>query len=421
MRVSRSVVGSLAGPAVAYCGAGFAVGWLRAATPEAGLVWNAVPAPRVAAWVMALGHGVPLEVRTAIGVTSEEAAASLGRLGRTLGGEAAEAGIAFGFSVLLVPLTLFAVTAVASAWVARRAGVRTLRDLTVLAGTAGVVHGAALGVAARLSRVTRVFEGGIAAEVGFTDATGRLALGVGPAPWTALVVGAAWGAAFAAAGAMTTPALRERLGASTRIVYRGWLTGLILAAGSVAALLAVGGLVAVVTGRAPAPALTALGAALLAGNAVSAALLLAQGVSMDVALDAGPFTGWERMDLLHVGAAGEAAHPALWLLVAVPLAAGVIAGRGMRRSGVGIAPAAAGFGALWGLTMAVLAMLLRVRVLSSFSVGDLALGGGTAVFDPLASLVLGMLWGGVAAGAGAAMAGGPVTGSLQPVAGERST
>jgi len=59
------------------------------------------------------------------------------------------------------------------------------------------------------------------------------------------------------------------------------------------------------------------------------------------------------------------------------------------------------YGALWALTIALLALLLRVRVLSAFSVGSLDLGGGSAAVDPLIALVLGFVWGAPSAWIGA--------------------
>jgi hypothetical protein len=134
----------------------------------------------------------------------------------------------------------------------------------------------------------------------------------------------------------------------------------------------------------------------------AAGIVASNGVSMAVALDAGPFTGWERVDLLNVGASGDAAPPVVWLALLIPLAAGLVAGRfARRRSSYPVAQIALRFGALWGLTLAVFSLLLRVRVLSSFSVGGLDLGGGSAAFDPLVALGAGFVFGTLAAFIGA--------------------
>ena len=122
---------------------------------------------------------------------------------------------------------------------------------------------------------------------------------------------------------------------------------------------------------------------------------------MAIALDAGPFTGWERMDLFHLGVAGRAPF-ALVLLAIVPVGAGIVAGRFIaRRSALPPSRIALRFGVLWGFSLALLSLLLRVRVLSSFSVGALDLGGGSAAVDPLVALVLGFVWGAPAAFIGA--------------------
>jgi hypothetical protein len=107
------------------------------------------------------------------------------------------------------------------------------------------------------------------------------------------------------------------------------------------------------------------------------------------------------MDLLNFGVGGDA--PILLPLVAViPIAAGVVAGRFIRvRSEISNAAIAVRFGMLWGLTLALLSLLLRVRVLSSFSVGALDLGGGGAAFDPLIALAVGAVWGTATSYAGA--------------------
>jgi hypothetical protein len=245
-------------------------------------------------------------------------------------------------------------------------------------------------------------EGTIAPELGLGAATGHLAIGVGHRPIVGVLVGAAWGAAFAAAGGLSARPMRERISSDDRIVLLAWMRGLGAMAAVIAGLLLLGGAVAAFTGRAPSLTLVVLGALMLSANAVAAGIVASNGVPMAVSLDAGPFTGWERMDLLSVGTAGEAAPPYMWLVALLPVAAGIVAGRfARRRAAMPYAGIALRYGALWGLSLAVLALLLRVRVLSSFSVGSLDLGGGGAAFDPLVALAFGLIIGTVSAYIGA--------------------
>ena len=416
MRLWRGILASVAGLAAGFVAALVAASSLRAATPDADLVWNAVPPGRVTTWVLALAHGVPVRIRTTAGISAQDAPGSVGRLGELLGGRGGASELAFTFSVLLIPVGLLLVVGVIVALLARRADARSPRELLALTGVTAATHGGLLALAAWWGGVDIALRGRLAPELGFGAATGRLGFLLGPSPIAALLIGTVWGAAFAVAGAMSSPTLRAYLSGEARVVLRGWLRGFGAAIGLVAGGLALGGVVALAGGRAPGFGLIALGAYSLWANAVSAGIVLAHGGSVAVALDAGPFSGWERVDLLHYGVAAAPAPWVWWLGSLVPLVAGVVAGRyAARRSS--LSPAAIGlrFGALWGLTLAVLSLLLRVRALSSFSLGDLRLGGGSAVIDPLASLVLGAVWGSVTGTLGAfSLRGGALVGRRGP-------
>lgn len=402
MRLPHAARASIAGLAAGYLSTLAAAFWLRAAAAREDFLWSLISPFRLAAWMLLSAHGVPLRVRTAAGLDAPEAAGSVGRLSELLGGGS---DVVFTFSVLIVPIGVLAVTGAAVALTVRRhepgSAAATLRR----AGAVAAVHGVLLGLTAWASSTEAVFEGAVAPDLGLGAATGRLAVGLGHAPGVAAVLGVVLGAGFAVAGGLSSLGVRATLASDARVVLRGWLRGLGAAAGVVAAVLAAGAIVALVTGRAPGLALFALGGYVLAANAVAAGVLLSHGVSMVVALDAGPFTGWERMDLLHFGAAGSGAPPALVAAAIVPLAAGVVAGRFCARR-TSLSPLRIGlrFAALWGLTQAVLALLLRVRVLSSFSVGALDLGGGSAAVDPLVALVVGAAWGAAAGTLGAVTA-----------------
>ncbi len=391
----RPLRASLGGLLAGYLTTLVAAMLLKAGVPDADLIWNTVSPLRVSAWLLEAAHGVPTEIRSAAGVVAPDVPGSVGRLSELLGGTE---DVVFSFSLFLVPLTVLAVVGIVVALLVRRAAPQNTAQLLRWTAICAATHGTALALIAWASSYSFVAEGRLAPDLGLGAASGHVAIGVGHRPVVALLIGAAWGGAFAAAGGLSSLRLRGAIASDDRIVLLGWMRGLGFAAGIVAALMFVGGIVAAVMGRAPSPALSGLGALLLSGNATAAALVASNGVSMAVALDAGPFTGWERMDFLNVGPAGDAAPPFVWLSLVLPLAAGLVAGRFARRrstfSGPGIAVR---FGVLWGLTLAVLALLLRVRVLSSFSIGGLDLGGGGASFDPLVALVLGFAVGTIAA------------------------
>ena len=395
----KALVASVKGIGAGYAAGVLSAFLLKTSVPDAELIWNRVSPLRVAGWILEAAHGVPLVVRSAAGVRAPQAPGSIGRLSELLGGGE---DVVFSFSVLLVPISVLALVGITVAFAIRRANPTSPRQVLVWTAVCAATHGVALAVIARLSSFEFVAEGNLAPEIGLGAARGHIAIGLGQRPLVALFIGAAWGAAFAAAGGLSALPLRARIRSDDRVVMLGWLRGLGAAAGIIAAAMLIGGVVALVTGRAPSPALIGLGGILLAANATAAGIVATNGVSMAVAHDAGPFTGWERVDLLNVGASGDAAPPIAWLALAIPLVAGIVAGRfARRRSSYPAIQIALRFGTLWGLSLAVLALLLRVRVLSSFSVGGLDLGGGSAAFDPLVALGAGFVFGTIAALVGA--------------------
>jgi hypothetical protein len=399
VRVSRAIRSSAGGLAAGYVASLAGALWIRWAVPGGDLISDVVSPLRVAGFILTSAHGVPLVVQSAAGLQAPGAPGSVGSLNQILGGGE---GVVFSFSVLLIPISILAISGICVALLVRRARPASSREVLVWSAISALVYGIGLGLVAKLASVVFEITARLAPDLGLGAATGNVVLRLGPRPLLALVIGAVWGAAFAAAGGMSAMPMRRSISPEARVVLLGWMRGLGTAAGTFAVLMALGGIGAVVAGRAPNAALIGLGGYLLAANAVAAAIVLAHGTSMAIALDAGPFTGWERMDFLHVGVAGTAAPAALWLLALVPVAAGVVAGRFVRRRSSLPPPAiAVRFGALWGLTLALLTLLLRVRVLSSFSVGSLDLGGGSAAFDPLIALALGFVWGTVSAFLGA--------------------
>jgi hypothetical protein len=401
VRVPRAILPPAAGLLSGYISSLLGALWLRGAVPEGDLIASVVSPLRIAAWFLASAHGVPLVVRSAAGVRAPDAPAGIARLSELLGaggsgGSPPGSGedVVFSFSVVLVPITILAIAGIVTALLVRRAEPSSTRDVLAYAGVSAALYGTGLAIVARLASYVAEITGNLAPDLGLGSASGRVVVGIGAKPIAALLIGAVFGAAFAAAGGMSALSMRRAIAPDVRVTLLGWMRGLGTAAGIFAALMALGGIVAVISGRAPKASLVGLGGYLLAGNAVAAAIVLAHGASMAIALDAGPFTGWERMDLFHAGVAGSSAPEALWLLVIVPIVAGVVAGRFIgRRTALPAARVAVRFGSLWGLSLALMALLLRVRVLSSFSVGALDLGGGSAAIDPLVALVLGFVWG----------------------------
>lgn len=376
--------------------------WLRASVSGSDLVTAFISPWRIAAWFLTSAHAVPLVIRSAAGVQAPDVPGSIARLSEVLGGGE---DLVFTFSLLFVPITLLAVCGVTAAALVRRARPTSGRQVLEAASIAALVHGCSLALLAWVASVLLAAEAQLAPEIGLGAASAHVAMGIGPRPVVALALGAVWGAAFATAGGMSALPLREAIDPTNRIVLIGWMRALRVAAVVVAVVLVVGGLYALFSGRAPSASLVGLGGLLFGANAVAAGILFTHGASMAVALDAGPFTGWERVDFLNIGVNGGAAPPFVWIVALLPIAVGMTAGRFIRlRSSLTTGAIALRFGALWGLSMAVLALLLRVRVLSSFSVGSLDLGGGGAAFDPLMALVLGAIWGTAGAALGARIA-----------------
>jgi hypothetical protein len=218
-------------------------------------------------------------------------------------------------------------------------------------------------------------------------------------------VGFVWGAIFAAIGTLRSPGVTQHLSEQWRAVGSGVTRAAIVAVPTAIVCLVVlalaqgGGFDIGID-----PKLTPLGIVLLGLNIISGAVVLAHGAPLNIALDAGPLSGFTRLGYMPEG---STLSPARWLFVLVPVLACIVAGRAMRRrlGGVGAGAAALGFGAVWGLALAALAVLLRVRVLSNFSVGSLEAGGGASI-QPLLALGLGFVLGTVLSYIGMVSGGG---------------
>ncbi len=349
--------------------------WLRAVAPGPDALWRHAAPAQMAVWVQAAAHGAPVELSGGAEISSERLRRITGFFGRDaeVGGEV---------GVLLVPGTIL--LAVAAVFVAggRRSGARDDGEILTAAAGAAAVYGIALGVLAALA----TWRTGVGGRIVAAGAE------AGVNPWTAGVLAALWAGALTGAGAAS---VRDRWSPSTRALGGAWARAVAAGAGTAAIVLVVWAASRGETGDAD-PALIALGVLLLLPNAVGSALVAAHGAPMLVSIDAGPLSGWRRIDYLHGTADGD---PAVlgWLFLLVPLAAGLVAGRalGRRMPGPGawppFAPAAA-FGALWGATLCALAILLRVRMASSFGIGRVAPAGEVAI-DPFAALLAGIVWG----------------------------
>ncbi len=389
MRVGgRAAVAGVAGLIAGLLVSLVAAAWLRSTTPEAGLLWGVAPTGKIAIWTLAGAHGVPLRVQAGAEV-SDELGEIGSRIGELFGGDTGSTTLPAprgDLQVRLASLTVLASLGLVIALAMSRSGVRDLREAAAGAVVAGAVNGAGLAVlvaagAARLGFDARIVRVGVEAS---------MPVGV------ALVLGALWGAAFALIGALAAPRVAGALSPLWRVSGAAAKRAALVASAVAIVVLIVmaieqagGG-----TGIGLGADLGALGAFLLGANVVGAAIVLSHGPSMQVALDAGPLSGFTRVGYVPQGS--SSLPTTRWLFVLVPIAAGVAAGRMIKRrlGDRSDVSAAAAFGVVWGVALGVLAFLLRVRVLSSFSVGSLAAGGGASI-NPVVALVFGTVLGSV--------------------------
>lgn len=395
MRVlPRCAAAPIAGLAAGLAAALAAASTVRSSFTDAELLWKVVPVHKLAIWILAGAHRVPLRVQVQAGLRSGGLSDLIGRRFRV-------PEVALDASVLVVPVTVLVVVATVSALVARGARPSTTAELWTGAALAGAVHAIVLGALAAIASSGSGFEGRFV-QAGVTAS---------PMLVPALVLGFVFGGGFALAGMLGagTVALHPHV----RAVGSAWVRAL-AAAAVVAAAVSLLATVVHAGGGAEMPggAGSAVAAgALLGANVLAGAIVLAHGAWMTTAFAAGPFAGWARIDYLHFGRQGRPAPAVWWLLLTVPVAAGVVAGRAARRRGVPAAYAAAGFAAAWGATLAVLAWLLRVRMLTDFGLGRLADAGSAEAHVPIvAAALLGAAWGAVTAAVGAATVRGPLAG-----------
>jgi hypothetical protein len=387
------VAGRAAAAGLAALVLGLTVSWisaavLRSGAPEAELIWRVAPPSKVAIWTFAGAHGTPLHVEAGAEVTNERVREGVDMFGRLLGREESVIPTPKAdLNVRVAPLMILALVGFALAFAMRSSGATTPVEAASSAAIAAGVYGIGLAILVTTSSAKLGFEGRIVSAG--VEAT--------MSPVTALVVGAVWAGAFALIGGLAAPAVTEKLSTLLRAIGAGMRRGSAVAAGTAGVLLAVlaisrgGGGLGGMDGS-----LAALAVFLLGLNVVGAGVVLAHGVNMSVSLDAGPLAQWTRLGYTPEGAS---LPPTRWLFLLVPLLGGFFAGRAMRGRSNSVASAAVAFGVAWGAAMAVLAAMLRVEVLSSFSLGSLDAGGGASV-PPLLALLLGFVWGSVMSAVG---------------------
>jgi hypothetical protein len=341
-----------------------AAAWLRSAAPDSGLLSRVAPTQRLAVWTLSAAHGVPVEVTAGAEIESDR----LKRIGRLFGRE--ELGTSASLVVRLAPLTILLLAGLVLALTVRDTATEA-SDPFRAAVVAGPVYGAGLAVLAASAGSWAGLEGRIV----------RFGVGASVSPLYAFVAGGVWAALFAAIGALARSDVRIKLSPLVRGLWSGSMT-----AARVAALTAIGGLVVLGVAQASSaggvdvdPKIGAVGLVLFGVNVVATAVVVSHGPPLAVAFTAGPLAGWSRIG--YVPAGQTSLSPARFVFVLVPLLSCLYAGRAMkrhvRRSDAG--RAAVTFGLLWGAALAVLALVLRVRVLSSFDIASLEAGGGASI------------------------------------------
>ncbi len=356
---AAAVAALIAGVIVSFIAAAL----LRSAAPGEQILSRVAPTPKLAVWTFAAAHGVPIEVVAGAEVESDR----LRRIGELFGRD--ELGSRASLTVRLAPMTLLAVVALVLMLSMRERGLGP-RDVAGAAASAGVIYGAGLALLAAAA----------GSWAGLDSSLVRFGVGASVSPLYAFVAGAGWAAVFSAVGVLSHPLLRAQLSMFVRGVWAGAVRGVLVAATvSTAALIALGIAQASKAGGIDIdPKLAGAGLALFVVNVIATGIVVSVGVPMDVAFSAGPLARFTSIGYVPSGAELPAAR---WVFVLVPVLSGLAAGRAMRshvaRSDA--ARASLTFGVGWGVLLAVLALMLRVRVLSNFDITALDAGGGATI------------------------------------------
>jgi hypothetical protein len=348
-------------------------GALRSAVPGEQLLSRVAPTPKLAVWALVAAHGVPIRVTAGAEVESDR----LERIGELFG--RSELGAGASMVVVLPPMTLLAIAGLIVIGALRRSGAGP-PDVVPAVLTSALVYGAGLAALALTAGSWTGVDGRIV----------RFGVGASVPAGYAFVAGAAWAGAFAALGIAANARVRASMTPLVRGLWAGFTrASLVASVTSVAALIV---LAVAQTGEAGGVSVSgrlgAIGIALFAVNVVAAGVVLSHGVPMRAAFAAGPLSGFTT---LGYATSGEASlSPVRYIFVLVPLLSLVVAGRAMRKHvpRADAMRAAAAFGAVWGILLALLAVMLRVRVLSTFEISALRAGGGTAV-NAIVAFVLG--------------------------------
>jgi hypothetical protein len=362
----RGAAAAIAALIVGFVLALAAAGWLRSASPGSGFLFRVANTMQVASWTFVGAHGVPLEVSAGVTLDDERLGDIGDRIGDLIGREnpleqIGERGPSADVRVRLSPLTILAAAGAVLAWVMRGTHATDVRSAAAASVVAAVVYGVGL----------MAFAASSGAGLGFDAAIVRAGVDASTSPVLALVFGSAWGFVFAFIGAVSS-------------TLRGlWLT-VVAALGRAAVVAALVSIVCLVVfgiaqggggsggvnGR-----LAALGVVFLGVNIVGGAVVLAHGAHMRVALDAGPLSDFTRLGYFP---SGRELSPARFVFVLVPVLATIAAGRVIaKRTRDPVACLV--FGAAWGIALGAIAAMLRVEILSDFSIGSLAAGGRASI------------------------------------------
>lgn len=367
-----AAVALVAGLALSFVVAGA----VRSSAPGGRLLSRVAPVPKLAVWTFAAAHGVPVRIEAGAQVDPRIADGFSDRLGDRLGGIIGDrigdgdVGAGAGVPVRLAPLSLLVLAGLVLCVVIRDGRARP-PDVFRMAVTAAFVYGAGLAGLASAA----------ASWTGRDIAIVRAGVGVFVPVAYAFGAGAVWAAVFAAVGLLAVRGVRTTLPPLAGAVGAGLARGLVVA--SVTTIVAL--LVLAVAQAADAggvevdPQLAAVGAALFAVNVVGAGIVLAHGPPMITAFAAGPF---ERISQIGYAASGEVTvSPARFVFLMVPVLSLIAAGRVMRRylPRADAARAAAAFGIAWGVLLAAIALMLRVRVVTTFEITGLQAGGGATI------------------------------------------
>lgn len=363
-------------------------GALRSAAPGEQLLSRVAPTPKLAVWTFAAAHGVPIRIEAGAEIDTGDIGDRLGgilgdRIGDRIGDR--ELGTGADLPVRLAPLTLLVLTGLVLCVVIRDGGARP-PDVLPMVASAALVHGAGLALLASAA----------ASWTGRDLAFVKAGIGVSVAPLYAFGAGVAWAAFFAAIGLAALRGVRSSLVPLARAVGTGITRAVLVGSVTSVACLVVLGVaqLADAGGVNIDPKLAGVGVGLFAANIVGAGIVLAHGPAMAMSFAAGPFARFSQIGYATTGDA--TISPARFVFVIVPVLSLIAAGRAMRKHvpRSDALRAAAAFGVVWGVVLAAVALMLRVKIVTTFDIAALDAGGG-ATINAAFAFVAGTVLGGV--------------------------